>query len=134
MASATELTYKDVAKHTAKDDIYVVVHDKVYNLSTFIDEHPGGEEVMLDIAGADATEAFEDVGHSDEARDILPKLYVGDLKRLPGDEKPIIHHSDPTPEPSRGSGIPFYVLVIIGGIIASGAYQYLQAKQEKEIL
>lgn len=37
---------------------------------------------MLDIAGADATEAFEDVGHSDEARDILPKLYVGDLKRL----------------------------------------------------
>lgn len=37
---------------------------------------------MLDIAGADATEAFEDVGHSDEARDILPKLFVGDLKRL----------------------------------------------------
>ena len=31
--------------------------------------------------GQDATEAFEDVGHSDEARALLPKLFVGDLER-----------------------------------------------------
>lgn len=37
---------------------------------------------MLDVAGQDATEAFEDVGHSDEAREALDKLYVGELKRL----------------------------------------------------
>ncbi len=36
---------------------------------------------MLDIAGQDATEAFEDVGHSDEARETLAKLEVGILKR-----------------------------------------------------
>lgn len=41
----------------------------------------GGEEVMLDVAGQDATEAFEDVGHSDEARDTLAELLVGTLKR-----------------------------------------------------
>lgn len=41
----------------------------------------GGEEVLLDVAGDDATEAFEDVGHSDEARDILKKYRVGVLKR-----------------------------------------------------
>lgn len=41
----------------------------------------GGEEVMLDVGGQDATEAFEDVGHSDEARETLDKLYVGELKR-----------------------------------------------------
>ena len=41
----------------------------------------GGEEVLLDIGGQDATEAFEDVGHSDEAREILNGLLVGDLKR-----------------------------------------------------
>lgn len=35
---------------------------------------------MLDEAGRDATESFEDVGHSDEAREIMSKLYVGDLK------------------------------------------------------
>ena len=35
----------------------------------------------MDVAGQDATEAFEDVGHSDEAREILQGLAVGKLKR-----------------------------------------------------
>ena len=47
----------------------------------FVDEHPGGEEVLLDVGGQDATEAFEDVGHSDEAREILEGILVGTLKR-----------------------------------------------------
>ena len=42
----------------------------------------GGEEVLLDVGGQEATEAFEDVGHSDEAREILDGLLVGDLKRM----------------------------------------------------
>jgi hypothetical protein len=37
--------------------------------------------VLLDVGGQDASEAFEDVGHSDEARETLEKFYVGDLKR-----------------------------------------------------
>lgn len=44
-------------------------------------KHSGGEEVMLDVGGQDATEAFEDVGHSDEAREILVGMLVGTLKR-----------------------------------------------------
>jgi hypothetical protein len=63
-------------------------------------QHPGGEEVILAEAGTcnsriiailtrlsdaifsgkDATEAFEDVGHSDEARDILKTLFIGDFE------------------------------------------------------
>jgi hypothetical protein len=38
--------------------------------------------VLLDVGGQDATEAFEDVGHSDEAREILKDLLVGKLKRV----------------------------------------------------
>ena len=37
---------------------------------------------MLDVGGQDATEAFEDVGHSDEAREILEGLLYGTLKRM----------------------------------------------------
>ena len=102
---ATLLTYAEVAAHNAKKDLYVVIHDSVYNASSFVDEHPcvppsslrakperaeanaqpsGGEEVLLDLAGQDATEAFEDVGHSDEAREILAGLKVGALKRQVG--------------------------------------------------
>lgn len=36
----------------------------------------------MDVAGKDASDAFNDVGHSDEAREILGRLLVGDLKRL----------------------------------------------------
>lgn len=48
---------------------------------TSIHLRSGGEEVMLDVGGQDATEAFEDVGHSDEARETLEQLLVGTLKR-----------------------------------------------------
>lgn len=37
---------------------------------------------MLDVGGQDATEAFEDVGHSDEAREILDGMLVGKLRRV----------------------------------------------------
>ncbi len=36
---------------------------------------------MIDVGGQDASEAFEDVGHSDEAREILNGLLIGNLKR-----------------------------------------------------
>ena len=42
----------------------------------------GGEEVLMDVGGQDATEAFEDVGHSDEAREILEGLLIGPVKRM----------------------------------------------------
>ncbi|KAF9425756.1 hypothetical protein BGZ94_007244 [Podila epigama] len=80
MAAPKVFTYADLTKHTDKDNLYLAIRGKVYDCSGFIDEHPGGEEVLLDEAGRDATESFDDVGHSDEAREILSKLYVGELK------------------------------------------------------
>ena len=46
---------------------------------------------MLDVGGQDATEAFEDVGHSDEAREILEGLKVGILKRQVSNHTPSAH-------------------------------------------
>lgn len=45
-------------------------------------DNRGGEEVLLDVGGQDATEAFEDVGHSDEARQILEGMEKAKLKRV----------------------------------------------------
>lgn len=55
---------------------YVV--DEVLILS-FFSQHPGGEEVLLEQAGKDATEEFEDVGHSSDAREIMQKYKIGEL-------------------------------------------------------
>lgn len=54
----------------------------VWEILTLIYDTSGGEEVLVDLAGQDATEAFEDVGHSDEAREILEGMIVGTVKRL----------------------------------------------------
>ncbi|RMD43374.1 hypothetical protein DV735_g1743, partial [Chaetothyriales sp. CBS 134920] len=75
-----EFTSEEVAAHSSKKDLWFTVHGKVYDSTSFADEHPGGEEVLIDVGGQDATEAFEDVGHSDEAREILEGLLVGTLK------------------------------------------------------
>jgi len=129
-----ELTYAEVGNHGKKKDLYVVVHDKVYDVTGFVDEHPGGEEVLLDVAGGDATEAFEDVGHSDEARGILSGFQIGTLKRSPGDPVP---NAVPVVERNGGSGtntgfgIGLYVFILLGGAAAFGAYKYLQANSEQ---
>lgn len=49
--SEKEFTAEEVKQHTDKKDLYLVVHGKVYNASNFLDEHPGGEEVIIDVAG-----------------------------------------------------------------------------------
>ncbi|KAL9084114.1 MAG: hypothetical protein Q9159_005409 [Coniocarpon cinnabarinum] len=130
-----EFTYADVAQHKTKKDLHVVIWDKVYNASSFIDEHPGGEEVLLDVGGQDATEAFDDVGHSDEAREILSGLLIGDLKRMPGDPEPRKPAAAPSSSSSSASsggfGVGLYALLVVGAAVAYGAYSYMNANQEK---
>ncbi|KAL2799108.1 cytochrome b5-like heme/steroid binding domain-containing protein [Aspergillus keveii] len=136
MSTDKEFTFKEVAEHNTKKDLYLVVHDKVYDCTTFVDEHPGGEEVLLDVGGQDSTEAFEDVGHSDEAREILEGLLVGSLKRLPGDPAPKVHaqtsSDSSSSSSSSGFGIGLYAILLIGGAAAYGAFQYLQASAAAE--
>jgi cytochrome b5 len=45
-----------------------------------LDDHPGGAEVLLDVAGQNADEFFEDIGHSQEAREELKKHFIGNFK------------------------------------------------------
>ena len=56
-----------------------MIKGKVYDVTKFLDEHPGGEEVLLDVAGGDATQEYDDVGHSDEADALMRDYLVGEL-------------------------------------------------------
>lgn len=47
-----------------------------------IELHSGGDDVLKEIAGQDATEPFSNVGHSDDAREILKELQIGKVKRM----------------------------------------------------
>ncbi len=52
----------------------------MYDVSSYLDDHPGGAEVILDVSGKDADEFFEDIGHSNDAREELAKHCIGVLK------------------------------------------------------
>lgn len=50
-----------------------------YDLTYILEEHPGGEEILREQARGDATENFEDVGHSTEARELSKAFIIGEL-------------------------------------------------------
>ncbi|CAL5354958.1 unnamed protein product [Camellia sinensis] len=51
----------------------------VYDVSTYLDEHPGGDDVMVAATGKDATDEFEDAGHSKSARELMETFCIGEL-------------------------------------------------------
>tara|TARA_A100001015_G_C15036290_1_gene736415 strand:- start:3088 stop:3345 length:258 start_codon:yes stop_codon:yes gene_type:complete len=51
-------TWDDVAKHTSEDDCWVVVNDRVLDVTDWIPDHPGGKMVLIQNAGKDASVQF----------------------------------------------------------------------------
>lgn len=89
-------TMEEVAKHGAEPldenadansfSCWTVIRDKVYDITDFLDSHPGGEAIYQ-ACGRDATTLFETrpegsgTPHSANARAILEKYYIGDLRK-----------------------------------------------------
>ncbi|QLG70343.1 hypothetical protein HG535_0A02820 [Zygotorulaspora mrakii] len=70
-------TYQEIAEHNSPEDAWIIIDGKVYDVTKFVDEHPGGDEIILELAGQIATEPFNDIGHSDDALKKLEKLLIG---------------------------------------------------------
>ncbi|XP_014230903.1 cytochrome b5-like [Trichogramma pretiosum] len=70
----------EVTKHNNGNDLWIALHGKVYDITKFLKEHPGGEEVLLNLAGADATKCFDEVGHSQEAIQLKDTFEIGQLE------------------------------------------------------
>ncbi|XP_015696587.1 cytochrome B5-like protein isoform X2 [Oryza brachyantha] len=50
-------TKKEVSTHNTRKDCWIIIKDKVYNVTPYVEEHPGGDEI-LNNAGGDSTEGF----------------------------------------------------------------------------
>lgn len=91
--SGKEYTEAEVAEHNTEKDCWIILGNdsnggaKVYNVSKYLDDHPGGPEIIVDLAGKDADEMFEDIGHSSEARSKMKEFLIGTLKVDPNAPK-----------------------------------------------
>jgi 4-hydroxysphinganine ceramide fatty acyl 2-hydroxylase len=75
-------TSSQVAAHTSSDSCWIIYNNKVYNVSEFLADHPGGDDLILDYAGKDVTAVMKDVlehEHSEAAYDILADYCIGTL-------------------------------------------------------
>src|SRR5271156_2718038 len=74
------LSYAEVKSHNSKKSCYVTIGTKVYDLTSFLDDHPGGAELILDWAGKDVEKILKDEIshlHSEAAYEILDESLIG---------------------------------------------------------
>lgn len=46
------LSGSEIAKHTSSDSCWIVIHGRVYDVTGFLDKHPGGRSILLKQGGA----------------------------------------------------------------------------------
>merc|ERR550537_414975 len=71
------ITLEEVAKHTTKNDCWVVVAGEVLNVTKFLPDHPGGELAILTFAGKDATAEFNMIHPPDVIGKYAPDAIIG---------------------------------------------------------
>lgn len=81
MTATKEYTREDVALRDGKNGnpTWIIIRDMVYDVTDYLDEHPGGPELVTDFAGRDGTKDFDDFGHSGAAMELLKKFKIGEL-------------------------------------------------------
>eukprot|EP00931_Biecheleriopsis_adriatica_P069686 TRINITY_DN43488_c0_g1_i1.p1 TRINITY_DN43488_c0_g1~~TRINITY_DN43488_c0_g1_i1.p1 ORF type:complete len:567 (+),score=102.08 TRINITY_DN43488_c0_g1_i1:62-1702(+) len=75
------ISLEEVQKHKDRGSAWIIVKDRVYDATGFLEEHPGGSSTILRTAGGDATEDFEAM-HPDSARALLEDHYIGALRKV----------------------------------------------------
>jgi Cytochrome b5-like Heme/Steroid binding domain/Bacterial Ig-like domain (group 2) len=84
VAQLANYTLADVAKHKTQTDCWIILNTtKVYNVSAYISLHPGGTNAIASLCGADATAAFNAVGHNATAVALEATYLIGNLVASP---------------------------------------------------
>ncbi len=78
-----EFTLEEVAQHGFEESLWVIIDSEVYDLTQFSKNHPGGLKVLLKYAGKDASQGFQEIHHSDEAKIYMKNFKIGRLRAVP---------------------------------------------------
>lgn len=80
------ISRKEVAKHSAADDLWIILKSQqsdklaVYDITAYVEEHPGGQAI-LNNAGRESTKGFFGPQHPARVFDMIEDYYIGDLEQ-----------------------------------------------------
>ena len=87
---AKTYTFDEVQQHRSAESCWVILYGNVYDVTSFLPDHPGGSKIILQLAGTDATEEYDPIHPPGTLEESLPaqaKLGSIDASTLPQEEK-----------------------------------------------
>ncbi|KAM9156112.1 cytochrome b5 reductase 4-like isoform 3-T3 [Pangshura tecta] len=78
-----EVTEEELAKHSKKDDCWICIRGLVYNVTPYMEYHPGGGDELMRAAGTDGTDLFDQVHRWVNYESMLKECLVGRMALKP---------------------------------------------------
>ncbi|XP_043744149.1 cytochrome b5 reductase 4 isoform X2 [Cervus elaphus] len=91
-----EVTEEELKKHNKKDDCWICIRGFVYNVSPYMEYHPGGEDELMRAAGSDGTDLFDQVHRWVNYESMLKECLVGRMAMKPALPKGMLPQSQVT--------------------------------------
>ena len=77
-----DINLEEIKNHNTAKDCWIIIDNKVYDVTKFLNEHPGGRKVLTRVGGKDATKHFHQL-HKASVLDNVGKNYlIGKVNKL----------------------------------------------------
>ena len=119
-AGGKVLTMKEVEKHNTDADCWIVIKDRVYDATKYLDSHPGGRSSITIASGSDTTDDFEAL-HSSKAWKLLEDYYIGTIGEAQPGAADAAADAAPTGAAPTGAAPPVAAAAAAEGVPAEAA-------------
>lgn len=79
--SHKEYSLEEVSTHNKESDLWIVIDNKVFDVTKFLSDHPGGKKVLVQVAGQDATKKFNLFHKPETLVKYSKQLQIGAIKQ-----------------------------------------------------
>lgn len=74
-----QYTLAEVAKHCTREDAWIIIDERVYDVTRFVDRHPGGVGPLVNLAGKECTDVFANYHAARVYEKMLPAFLIGEM-------------------------------------------------------
>lgn len=132
--SLKEYTLEEISKHNTDKDCWVIIRDQVYDVSGFLQDHPGGVDSIMAYAGGDATESFEMMHDDNILKKYGPNFLVGKVNKNKTSFSQNKTSSQCGIEKPTGPNVPDYLVLqpsTVESRVSGGTHGILDNQREK---